>query len=207
MKYYNYIDIPNWKILQKQLIEHCHKNLFRTKEDIDKDPDLKWWCYFPEQIKKDLPDVFYTFKRMGLSIKQMIYFTNMQNDILITDSSDPKSLFIHTDHEDNLDARYDTNVPLLTNFQPTNALNIPLENCEGSSTLFYRRLNNNGDVFYPMYNCGGHACTDVEEVERFELYKPAVLRINVPHAVYNPHHKLRSVATFRFNESLETYLV
>ena len=140
---------------------------------------------------------------MNLTLKQLIYFTNMQNDLSVKDSKDPRALFIHTDSEDDLDARYEKDIPLLTDFQPQNAINIPLENCNESLTLFYKRLNNNNDVYYPLYNCGGHAHCDVEEVSRFELNQPAVLRINVPHAVHNPHENPRSVATFRFQEDLE----
>lgn len=206
MKYYNYIDIPNWRILQQQLITHCHQYLFKSKEDLDLNPDLKWWCYFPDQVKRELPEVYETFQNMGLHLRQMIYFTNMQNDLEIKDSNDPRSIFIHTDSEDNLDARYETNIPLLTDFSPNNAINIPLENCDGSLTLFYKTVNNNSDVFYPLYNCGGHNHNDVEEQDRFELNKPAVLRINVPHGVHNPHLEPRSVATFRFYETLEEYL-
>ena len=206
MKYYQYVDIPEWKHLQVELIEYRNKNLFSTKNDLDLDPDKKWYCYFADTVKKDLPNVYLTFEKMNLHVKQMIFFTNMQNDLSITDSLDPRSVFIHTDSEDNTDARYETNVPLLTDFQPTNALNIPLENCEGSLTLFYKTINNNPDVYYPLYNCGGHAHYDVVEVERFELNRPAVLRINVPHAVHNPHSEPRSVATFRFYEDLENLL-
>ena len=206
MNYYNYVDVADWKRLQTQLIEHKNKNLWSTKEDLDNDPKKKWYCYFSEQIKEELPDVYNTFESMGLHVRQLIYFTNMQNDLSIKDNMDERSVFIHTDAEDVLDARYENNIPMLTDFQPMNALNIPLENCDGSLTLFYKTINSNPDVYYPLYDCGGHGHNDVKEVARFELSKPAVLRINVPHAVHNPHGEPRSVATFRFYEDLEDYL-
>jgi hypothetical protein len=207
MKYYNYIDVPNWKNLQQQLIDHKNKNLFRTIDDLEKDVNKKWHCYFPNQIKEELPEVFDTFKSMNLNIRQMIYFTNTQNELLMTDNMNKKCMFIHTDREDALDAKYETNIPLLTNFSPGNALNIPLENCEESLTLFYKAFDQNKNVFYPWYNCGGHAHSEVKEIDRFELCKPAILRINVPHAVHNPHIEPRVVATFRFYENLEEYLI
>jgi len=191
MQYAKLLDIPNWRILQTQLISHYKdttKNL--------------WWCFFPDEIKKILPDVYVTFENMGLHIRQMIYFTNLQNDINVKDHSDPRSVFIHTDREDKLSSRYDSDVPLLNDFQPTYAINIPLENCIGSTTLFYEPINNAEDVYYPVYDCGGHSHTDVKEVYRFELTQPAVLRINVAHGVYNPHPDPRTVATFRFYEDL-----
>lgn len=205
MKYYNYIDVPNWKNLQQQLIDHKNKNLFRTIDDLEKDVNKKWHCYFPDQIKEELPEVFNTFKSMNLNIRQMIYFTNIQNDLSTKDNMDRKCMFIHTDREDDLSAKYETDIPLLTDFKPGNALNIPMENCEGSLTLFYKTDNGNVNVFYPWYNCGGHDHDTVHEVDRFELFQPAVLRINVPHAVHNPHIEPRSVATFRFYEDLEDY--
>lgn len=206
MKYYNYVNVPNWQTLQQQLIDHKNKTLWKSKEDLDNDPKKKWHCYFPEEVKSELPEVYKTFEDMGLHVRQLIYFTNMQNDLEVKDNMDERAVFIHTDAEDVLDARYENNIPLLTDFQPMNALNIPLENCEGSLTLFYKTVNDNPDVYYPLYDCGGHGHDDVEEVARFELSKPAVLRINVPHAVHNPHEQPRSVATFRFYETLENFL-
>ena len=195
MLFAKFISIPEWESLQQKLIDHKNKTTVS-----------KWWCFFPDEVKQDLPDVYTTFENMGLHIKQMIYFTNVQNDLSVKDNMDPKSVFIHTDREDELDARHEDNIPLLTNFQPDYAINIPLEYCKGSLTLFYKPINSNSDVYYPVYNCGGHRHDDVEEVHRFELSTPAVLRINVPHAVHNPHPNPRSVATFRFYENLEYLL-
>ena len=195
MLFAKFISIPEWESLQQQLIDHKNKTTVS-----------KWWCFFPDEIKQVLPDVYTTFEKMGLHIRQMIYFTNLQNDLSVKDSMNPKSVFIHTDREDDLNARYEDNVPLLTNFQPNYAINIPLENCEGSLTLFYELINSNSDVYYPVYTCGGHCHDDVKEVFRFELNAPAVLRINTPHGVHNPHLNPRSVATFRFYENLDNML-
>lgn len=205
MKYYNFLEIPNWKKLQELLIKHKKKNLFSNLQDLYDDPHKKWKCYFETDVINDLPEVYDTFEKLGLHIRQLIYFTNLQNDLDVKDSSDPRCVFIHTDSKDNLEARYETKIPLLTDFHPTDAINIPLENYKDSLTLFYKILNDNGDVYYPVYCCGGHDHKDVVEVERFELTRPAVLKINVPHAVYNPNVQPRSVATFRFYEDL-TYL-
>lgn len=194
MKYANYIDIPNWKSLRDQIIK------FRERQP---HKDELWWCYFPEQLKKEIPELVNAFESMGLDMCQMILFTNLNNDINVKDSLDPKAVFIHTDREDDPEARFDYGIPVLTDFQTTNAINIPLLNCEGSQTLFYKLKNDNPDVFYTVIGCGGHAHQDVEEVFRFELDKPAVLRINVPHGVWNPNAEPRVVATFRFNNSIE----
>jgi hypothetical protein len=197
MNYAKYLDIPNWQHLQKLILnfreEHSNK-------------DALWWSHTGEEIKQYIPELTTTFANMGLTARQMIFFTNLPNDINIDDSLDPKAVFIHTDHKDNPDARYDSDLPILTDFETTNAVNIPLLNCEGSTTLFYKLKNDNPDVFYTIPGCGGHAKQDVEEVFRIELSKPAVLRINVPHAVWNPHNVPRVVATFRFYESTDHLL-
>jgi len=192
--YAKYIDIPEWEKLKDQLIE------FRLKYS---NTEALWWCHFYNEVNEHIPDLINAFNSMGLTMNQLIYFTNLNNDINIDDSLDPRAVFIHTDREDDPESKYDKE-PVLTNFNPTCAINIPLLNCERSKTLFYRfKKENTSDVYYKVIDCGGHSKTDVEEVYRFELYKPAVLRINVPHAVWNPNKEPRVVATFRFNESLE----
>ena len=87
------------------------------------------------------------------------------------------------------------------------ALNIPLEHCEESTTLFYSLTDESqDDVYYPTYNCGGHSHSNAVEVERFNLVQPAVLRVDVPHGVYNPCKEPRTVATFRFESDLQDLL-
>jgi hypothetical protein len=196
--YAKYIDIPNWESLRTQIIDF--KNKFTPPP-----PETVWWCHFEEEVKKEIPDLVDTFNRMNLTMKQMIIFTNLQNDLSVTDNNNPLSIFVHTDREDDADSPYDK-IPVLTDFVPTIALNIPLENCEDSMTLFYKlKDEQRSDVYYPTYNCGGHDHQNIVEVERFNLTKPAVLRINVPHGVHNPNSQPRTVATFRFQENLEYF--
>lgn len=197
MNYAKYIDIPNWISLRDQLINF--KNQHTPADQV-------WWCHFEEEVKSQIPELIDTFASMGLTMKQLIFFTNLKNDLDQKDPTHPECVFIHTDRQDDPDSRFD-DVPVLTDFPPTNAINIPMENCEGSLTLFYKlKDSTQDDVYYPTYNCGGHDHNNIEEVFRFELDKPAVLRINVPHAVHNPHTAARVVATFRFVEDIEYLL-
>ena len=199
MQYYNFIDVPNWKNLQKQIIDF--KNKFTPPP-----PETIWWCHFEEEVRKEIPELLESFESMGLKMKQMIIFTNLYNDIAVTDNKDPMSIFVHTDREDNPNSTYDK-VPVLTDFVPTIALNIPLEHCEESTTLFYSLTDESqDDVYYPTYNCGGHSHSNAVEVERFNLVQPAVLRVDVPHGVYNPCKEPRTVATFRFESDLQDLL-
>ena len=194
MNYAKYIDIPNWENLRDQLIEF--KNNYTPA-------DALWWCHFEDEVQEQIPDLIATFESMGLQLHQLIFFTNLKNDLDMTDHSNSKSMFIHTDRQDDPDSKFD-DVPVLTDFPPTNAINIPMEHCDGSLTLFYELIDETAeDVYYPRYNCGGHEHTNVKEVFRFELNRPAVLRINVPHAVHNPHTEPRVVATFRFYNNIE----
>ena len=205
MKYAEYIDIPNWENFRDMMVAFRKRDLEQNKDWPDSGRHI-WWCYFPDEVRKTVPGLIETFESMGLTMRQMIFFNNVPNDITIKDHNDPKSLFIHTDAEDDKKSPYDGFRDVVTNFVPTHALNIPMLNCKDSATLFYKKLNDNPGVYFANPGCGGWAHQDVEEVARFHLNKPAVLRINVPHAVWNPHSEDRVVATFRFDESLERFL-
>lgn len=207
MKYYNFIDLPNWKNHQTSIMDFRSNNP-PPKELVDEyakhaaegeDTYVSWYCFFEDKIKEELPDLYADFKAMGLDVHQMIFFTNKPNDESVTDPKDPMCPFIHIDAKDD---EYDGNDE--TQFEPTNAINIPLENCENSFTTFYKINDREDHVYYPnFYLCGGLEPTAVTEVERFTLSKPAVLRVNVPHAVINPTNELRHVATFRFYNNTE----
>jgi len=202
MKYYNFIDLPNWKKHQQDLINFRDSN--PPPDDVTEEfakytPEgqevyVHWYCFFADEVEKELPDLYRDFKDMGLDLRQLIFFTNKPNDDKVTDPNNIMCPFIHIDAKDD---EYDGNDETL--FHPTNAINIPLENCENSYTTFYKIKEEEKHVFYPnFYLCGGLAPDSVEEVERFTLSKPAALRVNVPHAVLNPTNELRHVATFRF---------
>jgi hypothetical protein len=201
MNYAKYLDLPNWKQLQQDILNFTSKHT----------PKELWWSHSEKEIEEYLPNLNNTFLSLGLHVRQMIIFCNKNNNINITDYTHASCLFIHTDSNDSksaLGTPQPDNIEFTTDFNPSCALNIPLTNCEGSQTLWYDFIDNtiNSNVFYPAYDCGGHNPNNLKEVYRFELIKPAVIRINVPHAVYNPNDGLRTVATFRFYEDLEQFL-
>jgi len=198
MNYAKYIDLPDWKTLQSQLLEFREKHSNKEKF---------WWSHSSKEMEDHLPDLVKAFKSIGLTARQMIFFTNLNNDIEIDDPLDMRCVFIHTDRPDNPESRYDYAMPVFTDFETTNAINIPLLNCDGSTTLFYKLKDERAeDVYYKVIDCGGHSKNNTEEAYRFELNKPAVIRINVPHAVWNPNEGPRVVATFRFYESTDHLL-
>lgn len=201
MIYAQYLDIHNWKDLQKDLIDfrYAHSR-----------PDQLWWCHFEDEVKEKIPSLYNTFEAMGLKLRQLIFFDNLNNSTEVTDPTNSKCLFIHTDSPDNDDAvgtAQPDDIEYSTDFLPRWAINIPLENYEGSQTIWYDLIDKNADeVLYTAYDCGGHNPNNCKEAFRFELTQPAILAIDKPHAVYNPNAAIRSVATFRFYNDIEFLL-
>jgi len=197
-QYAKFIDIPNWKQIQVKLIDFKKRN-FPTNGWV-------WYCYFEDQVRSEIPELIDIFESMNLKMKQMILFDNLYNDLSVTDHNHPLSIFIHTDSEDKEDTvgeQQPAEVEFSTNFSPDYAINIPMENCEGSLTLWYEFVRDTDQhCYYPHYDCGGHKHDAVKEVHRFELTAPAVLKIGSPHGVHNPHKERRSVATFRFHNDI-----
>lgn len=200
MIYAKNIAISNWKELQRDLID------FKYSQG----NDALWWSYTEQEVKENLPILYKTLCDMGLHLRQLIFFDNAPNDLLVDDPNNERCLFIHTDSEDKEDSLgtpQPDEIEFSTDFNPEFAINIPLENCENSLTLWYELLDKEqAGVHYPKYDCGGHDPKNCKEVYRFELTQPAVLRINAPHAVHNPHTELRTVATMRFYTDL-SYLL
>lgn len=198
MKNWNYVDIPEWEKIRDQIIEF--------KKNAPKLEELSCWqCYFYDTLKKELPDLVDAFATLGLTPRQMILFDIAPNDINDKNHETKNAVFVHIDGKD--DERHETD------FDPTNAINIPLVNCENSYTIFFEidlpegRHPEDIYVYYPEhYQCGGMDLTIIREIDRFTLNKPAALRVNIPHGVYNPTNQMRQVATFRFYEDTDHLL-
>lgn len=200
MKYMNYIDIPNWEKYREDLLYFYEKL---------GDPKKVWWCYFKDQVQEHIPEFYNMWeKQFGIHLCQLIFFVNYKNDPLVMDPNDDKAIFIHVDAQDGEDQG--ENLPIdqkyATKFVPRHAINIPLVNCKGSYTLWYRIKEDRPHEYYPKYDCGGFNPTAVEEVYRAELVSPAVLKVDVPHGVYVPRASPRIVATMRFEEPLDFLL-
>lgn len=199
MKNWNYIDLPNWKVLRDQIVKF--KKIAPKSEELSE----CWQCYFLDTMKRDLPEVVSAFATLGLTPRQMILFDNAPNEIEDKNHETKNAVFVHVDSRDD-------EMPE-TDFDPTNAINIPLANCENSYTLFFEIIipdNRHPDdiyVYYPeYYQCGGIDLNIVKEIDRYTLDRPAILRVNIPHGVYNPTKQIREVATFRFYEDTEHLL-
>lgn len=200
MKYINFITVPDLKKYQKDLMDFYNKL---------GDPNRVWWCYFEDDVKTHMPDFYDMWKHeFGITLHQLIYFVNYKNDTSVTDPKDEKCVFIHVDAMDGedqgetlpLDQRY------ATKFVPRHAINIPLLHCEDSFTIWYETIDDRPHEYYPKYDCGGFNPISVKEVYRTQLTGPAVIKVDVPHGVYVPHHSPRIVATMRFKEPLDFLL-
>lgn len=188
MVYARYVEIPRFEEHRLRLLN------FRK---INGDLSTLWDNYNEEQSNLYFPEIVKEFKNsFGITVIQLIFFSIPPNKLGITDSYDPKSIFVHTDsyNEDNMP--YDTNF----------AINLPLENCNGTYTIFYKYVDKPTLVHYPVFTGLGLSHSVVEEVDRFEVCRPSILRINEPHGVWNPTDRNRLVATIRFKENLE-YLI
>lgn len=81
------------------------------------------------------------------------------------------------------------------------AMNFPVSGCEEAYTSFYENkgvltLQHTPKTNLPYYN---YFDPDPQEVDRFVLDGPTVLRITVPHAVHNHGSSNRVCMSFRFS--------
>lgn len=201
MKYAKYIDVPNWQQVQQELIEFYYN---------DFDPEIPWWCYQDNQLVGKLPKLHEAWNTMGLQMRMLIFFFAHPKDIDCHDEEDSRAVFIHQDSQDDPEKHFgdDRGTRVDTDFDPEFAINIPLENCKGSKTFWYELTvpEDQAYTYYPWHGCGGMKHNAVKRVYEHELHSPSILRINRPHAVYNPHAELRTVATFRFYNDI-SYLI
>ena len=101
-----------------------------------------------------------------------------------------KHLNIHTDE-------YNTS----TINQPMLAINIPLENCENSTTAFWKsnkkpiRKSTPNSFTYDQY-----FSKHCEKIDEFKLTQPVIFNTQIPHSVINPTNKWRRAISLRFIE-------
>ena len=190
-KYYQYFDYPNW-------LEHRDRLLDYKQMKIPS--DQAWYGLNHDEFSTDLKDVIDDYAQLGLYIKQIIFISFPPTDLNSTDMNDSKTIFIHVDSQD--DEEHLKKEGLSTLFAPKYVLNIPLVNCEKSTTFFYDFIDPDKDTADKHIWGGG--CVDysnVVEVEKFSLDKPALLKVDVPHAVHNPTNDLRIVCSMRVDDN------
>lgn len=154
VKYFNPVEVPNWQKIVEQLRDYIYNHSGVIE-------DKKSFFYFQdlEKVKQHVPLLFETFAAMGLSTINYVAVTHV---IGATEHQQP--------HIDNV---------------PQNVrINFPIENCEGTYTVFYKHpyipkhgVNDNGVPYLRVY------FDQSEEVARYELAGPTALMVNIPHAI------------------------
>ena len=90
----------------------------------------------------------------------------------------------------------------LTN-KSTLAINIPLENCEGSITKFWKSDKPESIHYTP----NGHLyrsfkAVDCEQISEVKLIKPFIFDTNILHSVSNPQNVWRRAISIRFKKDI-----
>jgi hypothetical protein len=197
--YCKYFEFENWLYVKERLIDYFQRS---NIEDI-------WYPISLAEMERDIPDIVELLKKSGAIPLQLIFIQFPgPTDLTSTDPDDPKTVYIHIDHsdEDEHATLEITRAP--TNFVPTHVLNIPLINCESSITLFYElKDKTKNELPWGGWGIGPKEAgitvvdhSNVTLVDTIVLDKPAILKIDVPHAVHNPTPDLRIVASIRISE-------
>lgn len=194
--YCKHYDFENWKDVQNDLIKYYHSI----------NPTDSWFPVSIEEIQQGMPNILEKLTSVGILPLQVIFFSFPGPTRL--DSKDPDSphtIYTHVDRVDNEHCAQSARV--VTNFSPEYVLNIPLINCEKSTTFFYEII----DKSQPELLWGGWGeqakknkltiipQDNLKTVDQVTLTCPAFLRISKPHGVHNPTNNPRIVASIRIN--------
>lgn len=135
---------------------------------------------------KVLPDNTDFFQVIKLPVKKVLDLNVYFFGLIQVEGNSPGT--IHTDYRHS---------HMKVGFQL--ALNIPLENCENSTTSFWKsdyeppfQILDNGSPYniFDQDRC--------KKITEFNLTQPTLLRIDIPHCVANPTDKIRKALSVRF---------
>jgi hypothetical protein len=186
MKYFTYFDYPGWETHRDSLIE------YRKASGLENEP---WTGISCADFDSTLLKIAEELKEQGLQVLQFIFITFPPTSLDNKDISDPASLYIHIDHQDD-EVHLSKNIAPTT-FAPQYVLNIPLINCELSKTYHYELIDPAQQERPHGWGGGCFEWSDVREVSCESLNKPAILKVSAPHAVHNPTNSPRIVASIR----------
>lgn len=193
-KYYQYFDYPNWLDARDRLLDYKQKNI---------PSDEDYYGFNDDEFPTDFKDIIDECDKLGLYIKQLVFLSIFPTDLSNIDVNDLETiherLYKHIDQADDFEHSTQS---VKTFFNPKYSLNIPLINFEKSITFFYDFIDPYKDHVQHSI-CGGRnfKYRRLIEVERFTLYQPAILKVDAPHAVYNPTNDLRIVCTLRLDDN------
>lgn len=157
MKYYKYIEIDNFKIIQEKTLEFLVKNNLLNNAGLYFIP----W----KEYTLEVSEILTAFDRYKIKpIQGATYITTEQNDSKV-----------HIDY--------------VTQAQHLCRINIPILNCVGSKTEFFKvpmkefyvnKQEYNNKFFFQIKD----NATLVEKVDEVEIIYPTVIKIQQPHRVH-----------------------
>jgi hypothetical protein len=174
MKYYKYLDIDCSTVSHK-LAQYVYDN---SALILSNKKNSAWNPVNKEDVLAKVPELGELFKPLNITIKYLAFF--------ITEKQDNT---IHTDGDTESNLR----------------INIPVLNCEKSETRFFTiteepvMVKQGNGILVLMIN--PLACT---QVDKFELTRPVMLRVNQPHQVVSFNEvQPRISCSIGFYEDLE----
>lgn len=154
IKYFSPVEVPNWKEIVQQLRAYIYDRSGVLE-------DKKSFFYFQdlEKVQQHVPLLFETFSKMGLPVINYVAVTHV---------------IAETEHQ----------APHIDNVPQNVRINFPIENCDGTYTVFYKNsklpktgINQNGVPYLRVY------LDESEEMARYELTGPTALMVNIPHII------------------------
>lgn len=171
--YYSYVDIPDYDNIKKELLELLNSGVMSTQTNPD------YFNVFKRDIK-NCPELFKYLTNAGVFAKftRILFSTNVAR----------------------------TNVVHVDGFDPSTrnhfSLNIPLIDCDGSYTAFYKY---DGKMLYfnkNTYTSFAYMSMDkVEEIARVECDRPVIVNTTILHRGITDNLS-RTLAGLRFHPAL-----
>lgn len=200
--YCKYVNYPNWQDTRNNLLKYYNSlNLTGL--------DRLWYAISLEKMEENLCEVVDDLRHNGIIPLQLLFIIRPgPTDLKSTDINSSKTVYIHYDLQDEVDQ---DQFEVVTRFVPKYTINIPLINCDNTLTLFYELIDNSkqdlpwGGWGEEVKNTGVPIVdpTNVKLVDSIVINKPAILRVDGPHATHNPTENDRLVASIRIDESSE----
>lgn len=201
--YCKYYEFTDWQIVKNSLLQ-----LYRQINQQE-----LFYAMPASELIQHVPQAMQILSQAGVDVNH-IFFIKFPGptDLSITDPNDSRTVYIHCDRVDDGSAAENDN-RFVNTIPPKYALNIPLLNCESSTTFFYKLKDANMDEL-PWAGWGQELLEDgtttiahsnVERVDQITLDRPALVKIDSPHGVHNPTDDYRVVASVRVSSTSKVF--
>jgi hypothetical protein len=159
MQYWKRIEVDNWELIVQRTIDYIKKHTTLLDRSTYKGP---FNSFNTAHYLAEVPEIVDSFKKYGLHYETANVYVMWSND----------HSFPHKDYTDSI-AR----------------INLPILNCEGSSTVFYKDIQGKrmmlptGAPFYLTMDR-----KNVEQVDSVEINQPTIIRVCEGHDVIMPEN-------------------